>query len=53
MAEDSPLTLENLNDVAIMHHEMFLSYVKAGFSEVQALELLKVWIPKPTPGEER
>ncbi len=39
----------DLLDVAIMHHEIWLSYVKAGFSEAQALELLKVWIPTPTP----
>ncbi len=45
MAES--LSAENLNDVAILHHEVYLSYVKAGFSEEQALELLKVWIPKP------
>ncbi len=51
MAENMP-TEGDLLDVAIMHHEVYLSYVKAGFSEVQALELLKVWIPKPTPREE-
>ncbi len=51
MADDAVLTTENLNGVAAMHHEIYLSYLKAGFSEVQALELLKVWIPKPTPGE--
>ncbi len=49
MAESMPTEGDLLN-VAIMHHEIYLSYMKAGFSEVQALELLKVWIPKP--GEE-
>ncbi len=51
MAESMPTEGDLLN-VAIMHHEIYLSYVKAGFTEVQALELLKVWIPKPTSGEE-
>ena len=50
MGESMP-TEGDLLDVAIMHHEIYLSYVKAGFTEAQALELLKVWIPKPTPGE--
>ncbi len=52
MADDTPLTAENLNDVAALHHEIYLSYVKAGFSEEQALELLKAWIPRPNPREE-
>ena len=51
MAEDSPLTLANLNDLAVLHHEMFLSYMKAGFTAEQALELLKAWIPKPGASE--
>ncbi len=51
MAEDTKPPAEgDLLDVAIMHHEIYLSYVKAGFSEGQALELLKAWIPKPTTG---
>ena len=51
MAESMPTEGDLLN-VAIMHHEIYLSYVKAGFTEAQALELLKVWIPKPTPAEQ-
>ena len=52
MAEDTAQPTEgDLLNVAIMHHEIYLSYTKAGFTEGQALELLKVWIPKPTPGE--
>ena len=50
MAESMPTEGDLLN-VAIMHHEIFLSYVKAGFTESQALELLKAWIPRPNPGE--
>ncbi len=52
MSDDAVLTIENLNGVAAMHHEIWLSYVKAGFSEEQALELLKCWIPRPNPREE-
>ncbi len=51
MPESMPTEGDLLN-VAIMHHEIYLSYMKAGFSEVQALELLKAWIPKPTPRED-
>ncbi len=42
--------LPNLNDMAAFHHEMFVSYVKAGFTEAQALELIKAWIARPLEG---
>ncbi len=51
MVESMP-TEGDLLDVAIMHHEIYLSYLKAGFSEVQALELLKAWIPRAKHREE-
>ncbi len=39
-----------MNDVAVTQHEMFLSYVKAGFTEKQALTLIVAWIQKSAEG---
>lgn len=32
---------QTLDEAAVVHHEIFLSHVRAGFTETQALELLK------------
>lgn len=45
-----PIEIPNMNAAAAFHHEMFVSYVKAGFTETQALELIKAWILRPTEG---
>ena len=34
-----------LNDMAVIYHEMFTAFVKAGFSEDQALALLLSLLP--------
>lgn len=38
----------SLADMAVFHHEMFTSYVKAGFDMAQALALVIAWIAKPS-----
>jgi hypothetical protein len=40
--EDDPLTL--LQEGAVNQHEMYISWVAAGFTEAQALDLLKAVI---------
>lgn len=39
---ESPLT--NLEQMAAAHHEIFIAYVNAGFTNKQALELVKAGI---------
>jgi hypothetical protein len=39
--DECPETIASLVEVAISQHEMFVSWVAAGFTEAQALELLK------------
>lgn len=36
--------MSHTEQVAVSHNEVFLAYVKAGFNEEQALDLLKVMI---------
>lgn len=38
----------SLAEMAVFHHEMFTSYVKAGFDVGQALALVIAWITKPS-----
>ena len=44
------LTPKTLADLAVVHHEFFVSYVKAGFTESQAIQLVIAWIQKATDG---
>ncbi|MBM9509966.1 hypothetical protein [Actinacidiphila acididurans] len=44
MPEQPEEPLTSLAAEAVMHHEIYDSYVRAGFSEPQALELLKTII---------
>lgn len=39
-----PSTFGTMLQGAISHHELFMSYVQAGFTRAEALELLKLWI---------
>jgi hypothetical protein len=43
-SEDFPEFMSHTDQVAVSHHEILMSYVKAGFREDQALDLLKVMI---------
>ena len=40
---DEPLSLD---EAAVAMHEMYLSYLRAGFTEHQAMELLKATLAK-------
>lgn len=44
MSDEANEYLSTLMDAAISQHEMFTSWVAAGFTEAQALELLKAVI---------
>lgn len=37
---DAPLTLRTLDDAAVATHEMFQSYMRAGFTRQEALQLV-------------
>ena len=41
-----PILPQTINDMAVIHHELYLSYLKAGFSEGQALVLLVALMQK-------
>jgi hypothetical protein len=43
-SEDFPEFMSHTDQVAVSHHEIFSSYVKAGFTEDQALDMLKVMV---------
>jgi hypothetical protein len=40
--DEQPEIIASLAEAAISQHEMFTSWVAAGFTEAQALELMKV-----------
>lgn len=42
--------LSELMEATVSQHEMFLSWIAAGFTDAQALELLKVVIAEVTRG---
>lgn len=46
MSDDMPLDdfMSHTEQVAVSHHEIWQAYVKAGFNEEQALDMLKVMI---------
>lgn len=47
---DKPEPIDPLTQLAagaVQLHELFLSFVAAGFSEVQALQLVIALLPKP------
>jgi hypothetical protein len=43
-SEDFPEFMSHTDQVAVSHHEIMVSYVKAGFTPEQALDLLKVML---------
>ncbi|KKK63861.1 hypothetical protein LCGC14_2990020 [marine sediment metagenome] len=47
MSDVNPAAFETM---AVMHHEFFVSYVKAGFTEHRALLLVIAWIQKQESG---
>ncbi|MGW3152732.1 hypothetical protein [Streptomyces sp. NPDC001089] len=53
MADEIPDPITSLAAMAVQHHEAFTAWVNAGFTEKQALELLKaVFLGTAAGGEE-
>ncbi|WP_329214884.1 hypothetical protein OG352_05440 [Streptomyces sp. NBC_01485] len=53
MADDMPEPIAELAALAAQHHELYTAWVSAGFTEHQALELLKtVILANPTGGSD-
>lgn len=50
MADDMPEPMTELAALAAQHHEAFTAWISAGFTEHQALELLKAIITANTAG---
>lgn len=50
MAEPNFATLD---EAATTTHEIFMSYVRAGFERSEALELVKQMVPRWVPPEEK
>jgi len=49
------MEIQTLNELGVVLHELFLSYVAAGFTEDQALRLLGAWMAnsqRPPEGSE-
>lgn len=48
--DEEPEVFASLSEAAIGQHEMYMSWVNAGFTETQALALLKVVISEMVRG---